>query len=266
MHDSFENTFYSVGVSCDRNARHRRTMEDVHTCKLNFCGREDTAFFAVFDGHGGKKAVEFCGNFVPERLEELLKGDASLSPPDAMTQAMEATNAALREKEIVYEGCTVAACLIREEKSAEGVDQLVLYAANAGDTRSLLCHDGVVTRLSYDHKGSDPAEAQRITEGGGFIMANRVNGMLAVTRSLGDLALKQLVVSTPYTASAPVAPGDRLMIACDGIWDVISDEEAFDLIKDIADPKAASEIVIRHCLENGTMDNVSCMVVDIKAR
>ncbi|CAG8798434.1 11586_t:CDS:2, partial [Dentiscutata erythropus] len=54
--------------------------------------------------------------------------------------------------------------------------------------------DGRAVRLSYDHKGSDPQVAKRIVEAGGFVMNNRVNDVLAVTRSLGDCSMKEFVI------------------------------------------------------------------------
>ena len=53
----------------------------------------------------------------------------------------------------------------------------VLYAANAGDARAVLCRGGEALRLTYDHKGSDPQETRRIQSAGGFMMNNRVNGV-----------------------------------------------------------------------------------------
>src|SRR6202035_5165989 len=70
----------------------------------------------------------------------------------------------------------------------------VLYTANAGDARGVLCRGGKAMRLTYDHKGSDKQEAKRITDAGGFVMSGRVNGVLAVTRSLGDSSMKEYVV------------------------------------------------------------------------
>jgi protein phosphatase PTC1 len=52
----------------------------------------------------------------------------------------------------------------------------VLYTANAGDARGVLCRAGKAVRLTYDHKGSDKQEAKRIVDAGGFVLNNRVNG------------------------------------------------------------------------------------------
>ena len=77
---------------------------------------------------------------------------------------------------------------------------------------------GKAVRLSYDHKGSDHQEAKRITDLGGFMMNNRVNGVLAVTRSLGDCVMKEFVVGNPYTTETELGQGDDFMIlACDGV-------------------------------------------------
>ena len=94
----------------------------------------------------------------------------------------------------------------------------VLYCANAGDARGVLCRNGKAVRLTYDHKGSDKQEAKRITDAGGFVMSGRVNGVLAVTRSLGDSSMKEFVVGSPYTTETELCDDDEfLILACDGV-------------------------------------------------
>lgn len=94
----------------------------------------------------------------------------------------------------------------------------VLYTANAGDARGVLCRAGKAVRLTYDHKGSDKQEAKRIIDAGGFVMSGRVNGVLAVTRSLGDSSMKEFVVGAPYTTETELCEDDELLIlACDGV-------------------------------------------------
>ncbi|KAM0792648.1 hypothetical protein ACM66B_002429 [Microbotryomycetes sp. NB124-2] len=138
-----------------------------------------------------------------------------------------------------------------------------LYTANVGDARAVLSRGGRAVRLTYDHKGSDAKEAKRITDAGGFVMNNRVNGVLAVTRSLGDSSMKEFVVGSPYTTETSLGPGDDfLIVACDGcLWDVCQDQEAVDLIKDAKDPQEASRILLEHALSNFSSDNLSVLVV-----
>jgi len=94
----------------------------------------------------------------------------------------------------------------------------ILYCANAGDARGVLCRSGKAVRLTYDHKGSDKQEAKRITDAGGFVMSGRVNGVLAVTRSLGDSSMKEFVVGAPYTTETELCSDDEfLILACDGV-------------------------------------------------
>jgi protein phosphatase PTC1 len=73
-------------------------------------------------------------------------------------------------------------------------------------------------RLTYDHKGTDKQEAKRIMDSGGFVMSGRVNGVLAVTRSLGDSSMKEFVVGAPYTTETELTEDDEILIlACDGV-------------------------------------------------
>lgn len=97
--------------------------------------------------------------------------------------------------------------------------QRVLYTANVGDARIILCRNGKALRLSYDHKGMDENEGRRISKAGGLILNNRVNGVLAVTRALGDSYLKDLVTGHPYTTETVIQPDqdEFLILACDGV-------------------------------------------------
>lgn len=99
------------------------------------------------------------------------------------------------------------------------VRQRMLYTANVGDARIVLCRNGKALRLSYDHKGSDENEGKRITAAGGLILNNRVNGVLAVTRALGDSYMKDLVTGHPYTTETAIQPelDEFVIIACDGV-------------------------------------------------
>lgn len=111
-------------------------------------------------------------------------------------------------------------------------------------------------RLSHDHKATDASEIARIELAGGFVLKKRVLGMLAVSRAFGDHGLKQYVCANPYSSAYQIEEGraplvgkgkdggaveekrdppsllrDRfLVIACDGVWDVMTDEEAVEIV------------------------------------
>ncbi|KAI9736131.1 MAG: Protein phosphatase 2C 1 [Cirrosporium novae-zelandiae] len=139
----------------------------------------------------------------------------------------------------------------------------VLYTANVGDARIVLCRNGKALRLSYDHKGSDENEGKRIANAGGLILNNRVNGVLAVTRALGDSYMKDLVTGHPYTTETVIQPDmdEFLILACDGLWDVCTDQEAVDLIRNQTDPQAASKVLVDHAMSRFSTDNVTVMIV-----
>jgi len=111
----------------------------------------------------------------------------------------------------------------------------VLYVANVGDTRAVLVSGAsLAERLSYDHKASDKFEIERIKRDGGIVMDDRVSGQLAVSRAFGDHALKREgVIAKPHSKKHVIRPSDRfLVIASDGIWDVLDDQEVFKLCRD----------------------------------
>ncbi|KAI9209109.1 phosphatase 2C-like domain-containing protein [Polychytrium aggregatum] len=278
---------FRIGFSEDRNRRYRRTMEDAHSYFYNFEEIEAQGWFAVFDGHAGKAAAEWCGNNLHETFAGILQSQPARTVPELMNEAFVETDKQLGERKGMFSGCTAVVGFVRLEDDravdstpstnttpGQPADSLpvgetkpprrrrVLYTANVGDARAVLCRNGVAVRLSYDHKGSDQNEARRVVETGGFVMNNRVNGVLAVTRSLGDLAMKEWVLGNPYTTETVLDDDDTfLILACDGVWDVCTDQEAVDLIKDIAEPQQAAENLLDHALAQFSTDNLSVLVI-----
>lgn len=296
---------FRVGVWEDRNKKCRRTMEDTHAFLYNFLhtpapalassetgsnksskfsddttgtpGQDmletDNGYFAIFDGHAGTFAADWCGKKLHIILEDVIKKNPNAPVPELLDQTFTTVDSQLEKLPLKNSGCTAAIAVLRwedrvpsnvsqtgsqsiapalakatektPEKIPEGPDtkpeaknseaeraklkgaasrQRVLYTANVGDARIILCRSGKALRLSYDHKGSDENEGKRITNAGGLILNNRVNGVLAVTRALGDSYMKDLVTGHPYTTETVVQPDmdEFIIIACDGVSNDLS--------------------------------------------
>ncbi|KAI8980527.1 phosphatase 2C-like domain-containing protein [Pilobolus umbonatus] len=252
---------FILGVSEDRNKRCRRTMEDAHSFVFDYMGVPRQGFFAIFDGHAGKATAEWCGANFDRILSNVITENKESTIPEILNKAFLTVDAQVNENEGKVSGCTAIVAFIKVVGNKR-----ILYTGNVGDARAVLCRCNKAVRLSYDHKGSDSQEAKRIMELGGFMMNNRVNGVLAVTRSLGDSVMKEFVVGNPFTTETEIGPKDDfLILACDGLWDVCEDQDAVDLIKDIEDPQIASKKLLDHALANFSTDNLSIMVIRLNS-
>lgn len=180
-------------------------------------------------------------------------------------------------------GCTAAIVFLEldnedEISSAVTNQHIHLYTANVGDTRIVLGYKNKAYRLTTDHKVINTDESDRIVESGGYIWNGRVNGLLAITRALGGETMlhdggiscnpKVSRLDIPIVISHHNEDKDGLflILGCDGIWDVISDQEAVELIQDINDCKEASQLLVEKAIERGSMDNVTCIVVRLNTQ
>lgn len=158
-------------------------MEDSHTHILSLPDDPGTAFFAVFDGHGGNKVGEYAAKHLHEFIinrNEYREGNIV----EAMRKGfLELDQIMLTDKEVVEElsGSTAVIVIIKGDK---------LYCANVGDSRAVGSISGRDIALSRDHKPMDPNEFARIVHAGGFVSEYRVNGSLALSRALGDYKFK----------------------------------------------------------------------------
>ena len=122
----------------------------------------------------------------------------------------------------------------------------MLYVANVGDTRAVLSKSNVAERLSVDDNCKNAHEVARIKAEGGIILDNRVGGVLAVTRAFGDHALKKCgLTPVPHIVKYILKPFDKyLVIASDGVWDELSDQDAINYcIDDLTTEIIAKNIV-----------------------
>lgn len=265
-----------VGTAEDPNPRFRPTMEDEHisiqpfapqTCP-GLSHKDNSGYFAVYDGHGGREAVDYIKMHLHRNLDKSLGAHATVQA--ALKSAFVQTDEEMAGNPRYYQcGSTVCSILIRPE--TEG--RRVLYAANAGDARAVLATASgpngelVAHRLTKDHTPTTPREIERIRRTGGHVVNGRVNGTLAVSRAMGDHALKTAgVTSVPHqTVTELGAQHKFVIIACDGLWDVITDTEAVRMVAKIRDPERMAKKLVGCAMARCTTDNVSVMCVRLQA-
>ncbi|WFC99108.1 protein-serine/threonine phosphatase [Malassezia yamatoensis] len=265
----------------------RISMEDAHAAILNLpddanvTPDQRVSFFAVYDGHGGANVARYAGRTLHGRLAELPEFQQR-DWEAALRRAFLKTDEDLRVDPVYANdtsGCTAVAALIvpvNDQKSGRRI-----YCANSGDSRCVLGLSGGAKPLSYDHKPSNPDEHSRILNAGGFVEFDRVNGNLALSRALGDFEFKQnsslpaeeqIVTADPQVISHDFTGEEEfLILACDGIWDCLSNQQVVDLVRrGVAQGKdldVITEDIIDRCLapdaEVGGIgcDNMTLLIV-----
>lgn len=246
----------TAGLSSTCGERGPDRMEDRSIVVHQLAGIRNTHLFGVFDGHGGQECSEFVANHFPGALfRAWVNEDAT--PESAMVHAFEDVDTAfLKDTQVTEEsGCTALAALF--------VDA-TLFVANAGDCRCVLSRtDGTVVNLSRDHVATDPSEKARVEARGGFVsMSGRVQGRLMVSRAIGDRPVKRYVSSTPDVTTTTISvKDDFIILASDGLWDVISSQEAASLVRStVRVPDLAAKRLALKAIELGSDDNVSVIV------
>lgn len=233
-----------------------------------------SAFYAVFDGHGGPDAAYF----IKRNAMRLFFEDANLLQSygtDALflkkleeshRRAFVRADLALADEETVSSSCgtTALTALILGSH---------LLVANAGDCRAVLCRRGIAVELSQDHRPSYLPERRRVEELGGFIdFDGYLNGYLSVTRALGDWDLKfplgsaSPLIADPDVQQVTLTEDDEfLIIGCDGIWDVMSSQDAVSLarrrLRRHDDPQQCARELVKEALRLNTSDNLTVIVI-----
>ncbi|PWZ37682.1 putative protein phosphatase 2C 74 [Zea mays] len=253
----------------------RHAMEDAYAVVTD--ADSQLAFYGVFDGHGGRAAVDF----VSERLSKnVVSAVLAAAGTDTRCEASssgdddDAVSAAIRAAYLA----TDSELLTQHQQGASGgacaatavVKGGDLYVAHLGDCRAVLSREGAAVALTADHTCAVEDERARIEREGGYVSRSgsgvwRVQGSIAVSRAFGDGALKQWVVAEPAVTRVPLAAGcEFLVIASDGLWDKVSNQETIDAVSGGRSRAASCRDLVEMARRRGSRDDVTVMVVDLQ--
>ncbi|XP_011092720.1 probable protein phosphatase 2C 75 [Sesamum indicum] len=299
-------------------AGRQREMEDAVAIHTNLCspvinlGRP-VHYFGVYDGHGGDHFALTC----KEKMHEILKEELMrvAMQPNAMRRASSTSMAAPRfpaDESLLQEAwrviITLWASADRSLLAYSGTTAVAvvltdthIVVGNCGDSRAILYRGGRVIRLSFDHKPDRADEKARILATGGRVLnmdCARVEGILAMSRAIGDRYLKPYVISEPeVTFTRRDQEDEFLVLATDGLWDVMSTEMTCRVTRQcLTEPRAtaapggslglsfppspeneleaemsfpsrsasAAALLTRLALARNSTDNICVVVVDLK--
>lgn len=221
-------------------------------------------FFAVADGIGGHDAGEVASRVAVHALaadimQQVLIPEANEKPLSAeelverLKQTISTANQAILEVRNKSEtdsdmGCTLTAALVRD---------MTAVVANVGDSRTYLMHNGKLSQVTKDH-----SIVGRMVEQGIIkpeeIYTHEKKG--AIYRCLGDKP--ELEIDTFFV---DMVPGDRLVLCCDGLWEMVRDPSIEDVLLECFDPRQACDRLIQLANLAGGEDNISVIVVNIQS-
>jgi protein phosphatase 2C family protein 2/3 len=251
------------------------------------------ALFAVCDGHGGSwvsdKVSAELGRILREQLEVGSGFEEEATRKSLIERSFVALDAwlyATNNNASKRSGSTCVASIVWPVG-----DHFRVILANLGDSRGLVYHVGAGTLgETLDQKPDDPCEQRRIRQAGGYVLPAdppepaRLNSDLAMSRAFGDFRLKedskreldaQKVTPVPDVYEFDASPGDILLLASDGVFDVMTSAEAAALAllhhsgddeRWVDDPKEAAATVVEAAIRRDTGDNSTALIVQLGTR
>lgn len=265
---------------------HKKTNQDAFCVFEDFAGVRNQYLFGVFDGHGraGHKASNFVASEIGGSFAAKLKSSANISTAFMNNFVEMDRDMSKRDFDCKMSGTTAVVVFIRGDQ---------LYTANVGDSRAIMAtrteHGLQPVELSFDQKPELPAEQTRIEGYSGIVepildpyegpvgpcrvwVKRQAIPGLAMSRSLGDkLAGTVGVCPNPVVNAFKVEQScdEFMIVASDGIWEFIDNEEAIAIVASFEDPQEACDFLCAEALkrwktEEHVVDDITAIVVQIK--
>eukprot|EP00727_Mastigamoeba_balamuthi_P005938 m51a1_g1964 putative protein phosphatase 2c (449) ;mRNA; r:1076487-1078023 len=251
----------------------RFAMEDAHVCQVPLLndadGHRDQALFGVFDGFAGSEASREAVSVLPHEFAakvgvrgQALQGAEGCANEQLFRDVFSGADERMKQFEFVGTTCTVVLVWSAPDGSR------YVQAANVGDSNAFLCRGGKAVAISQEHKVANAEERARLREMGFNVLdgQTRING-IAVSRALGNSFVKEQklgITATPFISPCyKLSDADSFVVlASDGLWDVMSGQQACDLIASEASAEAMAAKLIRTALSNTKCtDNITVIVV-----
>ena len=254
----------NYGVSTHQNKRPYQEDRFTHA-DIYYSGFFMGDFFGVYDGHGGSHVSHFLAQNLHTDFADRMK-----LPIDMLFSVIFTDADMIAQNRWPNQGSTALVAFVDKANH--------LDCAWVGDTRAVLESKGKVGFITNDHKPDRKDERKRIQRAGGKVEMHgvwRVNG-LAVSRSIGDknikdgakgkIGTKGQIIATPEYAHIQLKPENHFMImASDGLWDVMSNEEAVGIVsKALQNGKSLNtiaQILQDEAIKRGSGDNITVCVI-----
>lgn len=267
--------YISYAMHDNPNTEYRKEMEDFHNFQILSLQNIVFTYFSIFDGHSGAEVPTFLRDYFHIYLIKELKTINITNDSESNHQKIiSSINNSFHkiDKDIIdnqnfnnQNGSTGTIILLYRDPN--NPYQRIIICANVGDSKGYIINKNKIKKITKDHICSDDNEVKRIKNNGGVVFNGRVFGMLMLTRSFGDKEFKECgVLATPNIYSGLIEDDDLyVVIASDGVWDTISQDDLFKLSKEKMSSKEFSEKIVVSSLNRGTRDNISCFVIKLNS-
>ena len=226
----------------------RPTMEDSMIIREDLPSKCD--IYSVIDGHGGADTASIAAYLIPQYFNAEKKKSISCFI-DIINRIQDKI-----KKSNIRSGATISFAIVTKNE---------ISCAYLGDTRAMIINrDGRIIQLSYDHKPTEPSEVSIIKGNRSYVSDKRTAGVLAISRALGDVNIEGVSHIPDMTVHFRKPSDYRLVIACDGVFDVLTKEEVSQIICEIPDTSIAAATIRNIALSRLSQDNVSVIVVNIE--
>lgn len=274
--------------ACSHMQGWRVSMEDAHSCRIGLGSGKagECSFFGCFDGHGGSIIANHSAQYLIDTITKTEEWGLAISKmeTDDNIEAVRLFQEAMRKGSMQLDKTMRELPSVRSNEDHSGttaVYSLVtpthIIVGNIGDSRSILVRGGSAVAMSYDHKPTNPPEQARIVAANGTVTLSRVNGDLAVSRALGDYTYKtmthlpaeaqQVSPEPEFQIQERTSDDQVLILCCDGIWDVMSNEEvgAF-YMKELQSNDLATTCsnILDECLSKKSRDNMTAIAIALR--
>ncbi|KAK8837741.1 hypothetical protein M9Y10_036276 [Tritrichomonas musculus] len=233
----------------------RSSMED------SIIVRDDLNLYAVCDGHGGPDTAKFVAIQLADFVEKTVRTKAySFNKAKEFILNIFNQTEKVLQKQNLPDGSTICLSFICDNKK--------IVTAHLGDARALIIRsDGKSRELTRDHKPGMRSEFDRIhNEFARLAKDERVDGLLAVARSMGDFRVKG-VGREPEVNEFDIDQNDKfLVIGCDGVFDVLSNDDVASVAFNASSPTEAAFNIRNAAFGSSSSDNISVIVVDLNSK
>jgi serine/threonine protein phosphatase PrpC/Leucine-rich repeat (LRR) protein len=226
----------------------RPTMEDSIVVRTGIFPSVD--LFCVFDGHGGSATSSYSAFQIVQSLTSEFSEENIANVIVALTHSLQEMK--------FKDGSTMAMALVSGNE---------IIIAHLGDSRVIVVKSsGDVKFATQDHRTESRIEIDRILSVGGKITDGRTDGIVAVTRSLGDFAVRGMG-REPEIRTLEIEEDDRwIVLACDGLLDVFTNEEVGEIARDAENARNLAYDLRNYACHRLSPDNISVIAVDLKHR